>query len=284
MALVEGQMQIRDLVMGNGTPYLVMQGTNPFTRSVRVDSSASRPWSHGSWSGAEWMSEAVVPITVLVQSDSTSEWVTYQQTLQAAFRPIGDAISEIELRWMLGGSEYVMFGRPRMVEPDAVNMRGETIVRAAFVGLDPIVYSGTETVVDEIGLPTYSGGLTVPFTVPFTINGTLSAGFADITNSGKADTGMLIRIDGPVSEPFVWLEHDDGTVQRLDFDIELAAGQWLDVDTKNRTVLLEGAASRRGQTSGDWPILPPGAHRLRWNAAVYNEQAKLTVRYRSAWW
>lgn len=277
-------MQIRDLVMGDLTPYRVMQGTNPWSRSARVDSSGTRPWAHGSWSGAEWMAEAVVPITVMVQSDTAAEWLTYQQTLQSAFRPIGDAISDIELRWRLGGSEYVMFGRPRMVEPDVVNMRGETIVRAAFVALDPFIYAGTETVVADIPLPTYTGGLSVPFTAPFTINGTLAGGFADITNTGTADTGLLLRIDGPVVSPSVWLVHDNGTVQRLDFNITLSAGQWLDVDTKERAVLLNGTVSRRGQTSGDWPLLPNGTHRLRWNASIYNTDARLTVRYRSAWW
>jgi len=284
MPLIEGQMQIRDLVMGQSTPYLVMQGTNPWTRSARVDSTGARPWAHGSWSGAEWLTEVVVPITVLVQSGSAGEWLTRQQTMQAAFRPIGDSVADVELRWMLGGTEYVMFGRPRMVEPDVVNMRGETVIRAAFVALDPFIYAGAETVVDDIALPTYSGGLSVPFTVPFTIAGTITDGYTDITNNGTADTGLLLRIDGPVESPSVWLIHDDGTVQRLDFNITLGADQWLDIDTKERVVLLNGTVSRRGQTAGDWPMLPTGTHRLRWNAAIYNPDARLTVRYRSAWW
>jgi hypothetical protein len=94
----------------------------------------------------------------------------------------------------------------------------------------------------------------------------------------------MLRIDGPVVSPWVWVVHDDGTVQRLRFDITLTDGQWLDIDTKNLTVLLNGTVSRRGQTTGDWPVLPPGTHRVRWNAAIFNSDARLTVRYRSAWW
>lgn len=284
MALLEGQMQIRDLVMGPYTPYRVLQGTNPWRRSTRVDSSGTRAWAHGSWSGAEWLDEAVVPITVLVEGDTVADWLPNHQALQAAFRPVGDSLVDVELRWAFAGQEYVMFGRPRMVEPDVETVQGNVITRAAFVGLDPFIYSGVETVADDIGLPVYTGGLTVPLQAPFQIAGVLSAGFADLTNAGMADTGLLLRIDGPVVMPSVWLIHDDGTLQKLRFDIELTAGQWLDVDTRNRSVLLNGLTSRRGQTTGEWPILPPGTHRLRWNASIFNDQARLTVRYRSAWW
>lgn len=284
MPLLDEQVSIRDLVMGPGTPYKML-GFNPWNRQVRADTSGKRAWNHGSWSGAEWLDEAVVPMRIRVQGSGVGGWLSAHQLLSAAFRPIGDSTSDVELRWALAAQEYVMFGRPRMVEPDAeIVGTGKSYTQAAFVALDPFIYAGDQTVIDEIGLPIFTGGLTVPVMVPVQIDGALAAGFADLTNTGTADAGLSIRIDGPVVMPSVWLVHDDGTVQRLRFDIELVAGQWLDIDTRIRTVLLNGTTSRRGQTTGDWPILPPGTHRLRWNATTYNDQATLTVRWRSAWW
>lgn len=284
MPLLEEQVSVRDLVMGPGTPYKML-GFNPWTRNIRAEGAGKRAWAHGSWSGSEWLDEVTVPMRIRTVGEGVAGLLAAQQQLTAAFRPVGDATEDVELRWMLGGVEYVMFGRPRMVEPDAeVIGTGRSYSQCAFVALDPFVYSGAEAVVDDIALPIYVGGLSVPFTVPFTIDGSLSGGYADIVNAGTADTGLVLRIDGPVVSPRVWLVHEDGTVQRLDFDITLASGQWLDIDTKNLTVLLNGTVSRRGQTSGDWPTLPPGTHRLRWNAAVYNSDARLAVRYRSAWW
>lgn len=284
MPLLEEQVSIRDLVMGPGTPYKMLT-FNPWSRNTRAEGNGKRAWAHGGWSGAEWLDEVTVPMRIRTVGDGVAGLLAAQHQLTAAFRPVGDVTQDVELRWMLGGTEYLMYGRPRMVEPDAeVIGTGRSYSQAAFVALDPFIYAGTETVVDDIALPTYVGGLQVAFTVPFTIDGSLVGGYADITNTGTADTGLLLRIDGPVVAPSVWLAHEDGTVQRLRFDITLASGQWLDIDTKNLTVLLDGVVSRRGQTTGDWPVLPPGTHRLRWNAGIYNTDARLTVRYRSAWY
>src|SRR5690606_9749773 len=131
--------------------------------------------------------------------------------------------------------------------------------------------------------PQFSGGLTVPFTVPFVIGVTQSAGVVELTNAGTADVGLLLRIDGPVPEPSVTLLAPGGA-QTLRINIDLQVGQWLDVDTKARTVLLGGVTSRRGQASGHWPLLPPGTHKIKFGAAGYNDQALLTARWRSAWW
>lgn len=68
-------------------------------------------------------------------------------------------------------------------------------------------------------------------------------------------------------------------------DLNLPAGQWLDIDTRARTVLLNGdpAASRRGQAVGDWPLLQPGTSTLRF-AAAEESSGTVTARWRDGWW
>lgn len=287
MPLTEGQFQVRDLIMGPGTQYEILRGTNPFTRTIRADQGGARAWNHGSWSGVEWMAEAVVPFTlrVLGATRDVGAWVTAHQTLMAAFRPVGESAVDAELRFVFGGVEYLMRGRPRMVEPDITLINsGKSITQAAFVALDPFIYAGAETVAGPTNLPTFSGGLTIPVTVPFTVDGVLVSGFLDLFNAGTADTPLLIRIDGPVQEPRVTLQRDDGVIQTLRFDLDLGVGEWLDIDTGARTVTLNGTSSRRGQTAGDFPILPPGTHTILFRAGEFNLDAEMTVTFRSAWW
>lgn len=288
MPLLDTQVQVRDLLMGPGTNYGILDDFNPFALASRADQTGKRAWNHGGWSGVEWRDEVVVPLRLRVKDPSEAtlgRWLELHQQLVAAFRPVGEATADTELRFSLGGREYVMFGRPRMVEPEVTTIRsGWSVTQAAFVALDPFIYAGTETSIVNIGLPTFTGGLTVPFTVPFTIDAVAADGFASLTNEGTADTGLAIRLDGPVESPTVTLIRDDGTFQALSIDVTLSAGQWLDIDTKARTVLLNGTISRRGQASGQWPILPPGTHELRWRSPNYNATAQMSVTFRSAWW
>lgn len=160
MVLSERQLQVRGLVMGRGTPYLV-ERFNPFRRKVRASQTGERAWGHGSWSGSEWAEQLIATFDVVVSDDPVSmdTWMPLHQKLAAAMRPIGDVIQDEELRFVWGGREYVIFGRPRSTEPETAHVGiGGSLTRCAFVGLDPLIYDAagfTET----IGLPTFVGGL-----------------------------------------------------------------------------------------------------------------------------
>jgi hypothetical protein len=281
MPLTEGQVQLRTLVMGDGTDYRIQSGFNPWSRHARADQGAGRAWADGSWSGAEFQAEAIVPIRILVVAPAgTAAWLAAHQALLAAFAP---SHTDLELRFVIGGAEYVMYGRPRMVEPetDLIGL-GMAYTQAAFVALDPMIYSGAEHV-ESVGLPMTSGGLTLPVTLPFTIGATVAGGSLTLANAGTAPTGLLLRIDGPVAEPRVSLQTDAGT-ETLWLDLTLDTGQWLDIDTQARTVYLNGTASRRGQAYGDWPLLPTSGGELSWTAAAYEAAALLTVTWHDSWY
>lgn len=291
MALTCGQVQVRDLLMGPGTSFTVTDGFNPFNRSTRVEQSEGRAWNHGAWSGVEWAAEVTVPIPIRVRNPADgrpSGWLAAHQQLAAAFRPVGELVGEVEMRFNYDGTrEYVMFGRPRMVEPAArTARRGYTITQAAFVALDPLIYSG-ELVQVITGLPTFDGGLIVPFTVPFTVDGVQLGGRELIANDGTAETGLFLRLDGPLQEPRVTLQRPDGSTPTLRFDLTLSSGQWLEVDTGAETAFLNGLpqSSQLGRTAGDFFRLPPGESTLRFNhTGDHNTTAQITVSYRHAWW
>jgi hypothetical protein len=270
--------------MGSGTRFRMQQRFDPFGRAFRADSQQPRPWAHGASSGAEFADEAVVPLRMLVEGEerSAGSWMEARHLLTAAFRPVGETGADEPLRFVLGGHEYVMFGRPRGFEFDVRFMRdGYGSVTAVFAALDPLIYDA-EPHDETVTLPTYEGGLTFPTLVPFAVPGVQIGGRTTLVNAGTADGGLRFRLDGPVQHPRITLRHAGGA-QTLTVGLDLAAGQWLDIDTSERTVYLDGLVSRRAAVAGEWPTLRPGTSEVRFRAAEHGP-GTLTVQARSAWW
>lgn len=289
MPLADGQVSVRGLVMGPGTPFTVEQGFNPWDLMVRAEASGVRAWGHGGWSGAEWAGQSEIPVPVSIEAvDGEGEpgWQELRDSLTAAFAPVGDSGEEVALRWASGGREYLRVGRPRLVaNVSARPAWGTSTARGSFVALDPLIYSGF-SVEFAMGLPTFEGGLTVPFTVPFTVPGVQVGGRVDLENEGTAEVGMMLRIDGPVLRPRVALARSDGEVQTLRLLFDVAAGQWVEIDTAARTVQVNGLpqASRRGQVAGEFPLVPSGVSTLRFGASEFHPAAELSGSFRHGWW
>jgi len=279
MALLDGQVQLRSLVFGAETMHRMVTHFNPFVRSVRASEGDARAWNHGAWSGAEFVDAVVIPMRIVALGQGAPQFLALHQQLTAAFAP---SSQDLELRFAVAGSEYVMYGRPRLVEPEPRNITGIAYYRAAFIALDPLIYSGAEHL-QTLVLPQVTGGLTLPVQAPFTIGATVITGRAQITNAGTAPAGLRLRFNGPVVEPRVSLLVGSVT-STLRILLTLTAGQFLDVDTAARTVYLNGTVSRRGNTTGDWPILPNGTYELAFDATTYDAAASLEVRWRDAWY
>jgi|GEM_PF-2806419 len=276
MPLEPEQIQVRDLVMGEGTDYIV-SAFNPWNRQTRMSGEGPNPWGHGGYSGAEWLDVAVVNMGIHTVGENETDWWAKHSALMEAFAPV-ETGPDVELRWALGTTEYMMRGRPRMLNPQVQNIRsGEITSSASFVALDPLIYSGELHEV-TLGLPTWSGGLIVPVAVPVVLDAVMSDGVATVTNAGMRTARVLLRFDGPVSRPAVTLA---GATLSLDLDIP--AGHWVDVDTLDRTVLYDGHISRLMDARGSWPVLPPGSHELRFTARRFDPDAALTVRWRDTY-
>jgi hypothetical protein len=130
---------------------------------------------------------------------------------------------------------------------------------------------------------TYRGGVTLPTVLP----GRLVGGSITITNTGDAAAPLLLRLDGPVPEPWIRVQRPDGVTQSVRFDLDLAAGQWLTVDSVSRQALLndQPSANMRGSASWDmdeYPILP-GVTVIRFGGSEYEADAEMSASARSAW-
>lgn len=125
-----------------------------------------------------------------------------------------------------------------------------------------------------------------------------STGGLSVTNVGDAPAHPVIEFRGPVSRPSVT---NLATGDVLEYDLPLAAGDVLVVDTRAGTVTLNGAASRLytasnrsvpeqtftlapGELVGD--VLAPTTTPFIFRAAPGSTDpaASVTIRWRSAYW
>lgn len=299
MLLEDGQVMIRDLVMGEGTPYEVID-FNPWNRTVRADQQ-SRAWNHGAWSGAEWYNAATIPMHVCVSSVASADlacadpgdmdtFVDRRNELAYAFRPITDSTENVELHFRMGSREFVMFGRPRVIDLDSAWLSwirpGGTTATLSFEALDPIIYSGgdaglhCETTVLELT----TGGLTFPIRFPIRFSGVVTGNTLAITNAGNATTGMRVRIFGYSEQPRISVTNMQTLEQQsLELNMVLAETEFIDIDTQARTVYLNGNASRRNIATGTFPLLPRGTHQFDFSSANYSPTARAEVCWRDAW-
>ncbi|MFJ9816156.1 phage distal tail protein [Streptomyces sp. NPDC101151] len=115
-----------------------------------------------------------------------------------------------------------------------------------------------------------------------------STGTITATNAGKAPSHPVIEFRGPVIMPSLT---NSATGDVLEYDLALAAGDVLTVDTGEGTVTLNGTASRLyTATARSAPeqsfALWPGTADLVYRAAPESTDpaALVTVRWRSAYW
>lgn len=236
----------------------------------------AREADHGSWMGPVYLAERVITLagkfvaptpaavdTALAQlkaaNSLTDTTLTFfestprQATVRRSGKPLLQRLNDIVVDWSV-----------QMTAPDAR------------------LYATTETTA-TLSLPSVSGGLTLPVTFPIEFDATVIPGDAAVVNDGSLDARPVITIAGPVSQPLVVVTGPDGTAASLLYGGDIAAGDWLDLDTDAHTAYYNGTASRRALISGDWPALPPGQSTVSFRAGAYSPTAQCTLTYRSAW-
>lgn len=102
-----------------------------------------------------------------------------------------------------------------------------------------------------------------------------------ICNLGDYPTPPIFTFQGPVNNPRLTLLE---TGEYLEFTIALAAGEYLTVNVKEKTVLLNGTTSLRGTMTfaSTWFRLPPGASTIKYTSGS-GDGAVVTCEAYSAW-
>lgn len=236
----------------------------------------------GSFKGVDLMGQRAVILDLAIIGDDHSDFLTQYAAVEAATAPLSDPTAELPL--YLFGSTKVLFCRPRHrtmpTETDHFQRTG--VCSVEFIASDPRIYDATLQQT-SVGANIAAGGVkfSVKFSLAFT-GGSGSPGIIQAQNAGSLTTYPVVTIQGPCTTPTIW---NDAAGVYIAFNITLASTDTLVVDMLERTVVLNGTASRRStRTSGStwWGLAPNSTSQIRFTAASATGST-LTLAWRSAW-
>jgi hypothetical protein len=160
---------------------------------------------------------------------------------------------------------------------DTAMRTGTSPIQFQLKAEDPTIYSG-EQVVLTCGLTSGGSGSGFPYGFPRGFGSAVTGSNAvNAYNMGNKNVGALIRFAQVISPAVV----NDTTGDFLQLNVTVAAGEFYELDLKNRTVRPNGTANRRNllANSSRWFLLQPGDNMLRFNGTP-NGAAEMDVYYR----
>jgi hypothetical protein len=172
---------------------------------------------------------------------------------------------------MLGSSEGVTLAAMAYVSDQLRFAHSESdtgTYQLTVVAPDPLLYG--PPVVLSVGTATASGGTgrVWPRVWPrdWGVTAGTQPGLVTVPNGGTAPYWPHLRLNGPGSN-FLITQPDTGDWLR--YTGTLLAGQWLDIDCGNRSVLINGQISHahKVEFSGRWLVTPPGGAGLMFTAS-----------------
>lgn len=278
--LADYQWRFNDLLFGAGTDYEVISHTgiddNP---DVKLDDTV-RAASHGSFLFGQYYNKRVITIEGDVAGEVASgEFTSRVQCLKETFLALD---SPLPLTWVFPG---LGTGRRANVIPTRLAIESDyNIGYAKWVvelqAEDPRLYDDTQNVLTLE--PGESFGLT--FNVTFNVNfGGGTTGTGGLTNQGTISAPPEIHIKGPATNPKV-IHLDTGDFLKVNITLA-SSNDYLDLNWLDRTVLLNGYASRYGDLdpASKWWTLAPGDNSIQFVCDAFGGQTECQIKWRSAY-
>lgn len=272
------QFEFDSFVMGTGSEFWVesVEGLNPPDTRTDIQERAE---AHGSFTFSGFMQHR--EITISGDMHSPTNFYGNVDSWRQAFRP---RIDDVPLYFRLGDAiSHMVWAKPtkRHFPTDVDFSRGLMKWTVQFVCGDPRIYSEAErtnsftpaqstTGIDfSLDLPTNFGGFTLP-----AVGGVL--------NAGVFPTPWVARIDGPAINPKIV---NVNTGEHTELLIELGPNDYIVVDSKEKTVMLNGTASRYDvlPENNVWWDIQPGEQDVRLLAGGRDSNTNLTLTWRDAW-
>lgn len=242
-------------------------------------SDTPRPADHGLFAGRDFAGGRVVELDLTITG-------TTDLAFRASVQSLADATvfrqDELPLVFRLPGytANRRVNCRPRRRSLpdnwDLVHRAGRATLQ--FVATDPRIFTDAETVLTTAAA-TAGGGRVYNRVYNLTYAAGGTGGTLIATNEGNFETRPRLKITGPCDTPKI----ENVTASKfLQINVNVAAGDFLEIDTDARTILLNGTASRYSSLSSDssWWVLDPGSSSLKFTSA--NNVGTLEVRFRSA--
>lgn len=233
----------------------------------------------GGFLDAEFEKGRPIVLTGDVYADSNS-MESYLDQLKADFAP---SRTLVPFYYKAPGvDERVLFVKPQGVAYDWDELRriGSSKIKFKCFAEDPRIYTAALSEYTIV----YSAGALVGFGFPlgfdFGFGGVSSTDSVTVTNAGNRPTPPTFVIEGPVNTPII---RDETYNHVLTFDLTLAVGETLTVNTQYKTVTLsDGTNLRNALQEPDWFFLEPGNTSIRYTA-YDGTGSQMTVQFRSAY-
>lgn len=282
----DGQLEYNGYVLGDDvTTFMV--SLNGWEDLPPIDSSNTlKPSSYGAWAGKKLPGQRILTWAGRFSPEENVDWTDALSTLKRAFTiPMDD--EELTIAVRTRNDIKVVFGAvtQRAIPMDYTYSYYGANVTLQFECSDPRKYSLGENSV-FITMPSDTDdGLDYPLVYPLDYGlETLSSDLI-INNQGDAPSPLILSFQGPATNPTLV---NTTTGQQLGFNIIIADGEFLQVNTRTGTVLLNGTADRlytRQLTSS--PILSfallPGLNEMHVFAEEWTADAGVEITYRDAY-
>lgn len=284
MTLTAWQVQVGQVVLGEGTDYLLSAFDHEKPGGEIGD--VQLPGRDGLSFGRDTLSGTLVTIEGSVTAATAADAFT----LLAAWRAAWQADSQratpgavTTLSYALPGRTGVVYGRPRRFTPGSLQNapNGAVPVVCDFQAADHRWYSASENVITLSTMPDTTGGITWNITWDLTWAGTASAG-DQVNNTGDADTYPTITFRGPVANPGVaW------GGRKISLGTTLVAGKAVTLDCRPwmNTATYDNGGSAAGLLRGNRMsemTLPPGLTEIQFTGTDNTGTAQCEIRWRSA--
>lgn len=266
----------------NGFPFVDVLDIDGLDTAPYRTQERDREGSDGAYIDAEFMSARTITIEGEVYT-LPSDTESYLDQLKANFAPSKVAqpfyfMTDNGLRVAWGKSYGFNYKK------DQQRRLGIHECQIQIVCGDPRVYDPYPTSVTATLTAVVTSGRSYPKSYPMVYGAAVGSNSVSVVLSGNRDTPAKLRINGPVLNPRIVY---DNTGTELIFNTQIAAGDYIEIDLNNRSVLLNGATPRRTAMTllGTWYLLEPGVNSFRFygTQTPATPAATLQITAYSAW-
>lgn len=281
----DGQLEYRGYLLGDDEKTFMDQITGWDDLPGIESANTQRANSHGSWVGNKLADERTITWEGRFSPTLPELWADQLKELRSALSlPLGTEEYPIVVRSI--GETKLCYGAVvnRSIPMNRAYGYYGANVSVQFLCSDPRRYSLNQNDWNLALPPVTENGLVYPLSYPLNYGEEVTSSSGSLVNDGDVITPVTLTFYGPVTNPTL-LNKTTGT--KLQFNIVLGATDFLAINTRTGTVMMNGVADRLyTRTATSAPILSfglmPGSNDMQVTAASWGSPASVGISWRDA--